>query len=125
MASQEDVNDPLAQEEITLKELTFRACKEIDIGAAVLPKPLLDPDVDEEEFEAPPSTPTANREGVAPERPASALTTKYSRIVHQEFSAVVVEHHLKWAPMCVSAALVVDPSHWSLPTISNDIAILT
>jgi endo-1,4-beta-xylanase len=29
-------------------------------------------------------------------------STHYARIVEHEFNAVVIEHHLKWAPLCVS-----------------------
>lgn len=80
----------------SLKEVLAKACKKIDIGAAVLPKPLLNPDVDEMEFDV-----GENHEGVAPEQTFSK-TTGYARTLSREFNAVVVEHHLKWAPMCVS-----------------------
>jgi hypothetical protein len=93
----------------TLKELLFRGCKRVDLGAAVLPKPLFSPDVDEEDFDLKDGGGTVgstdyaqSREGVAPEQHSAVSTTKYARILHQEFNAVVVEHHLKWAPMCVS-----------------------
>jgi endo-1,4-beta-xylanase len=80
----------------SLKEVLAKACKKIDIGTAVLPKPLLNPDVDEMEFDV-----GENHEGVAPEQTFSK-TTSYARTLSREFNAVVVEHHLKWAPMCVS-----------------------
>jgi endo-1,4-beta-xylanase len=65
----------------TLKQVAAEACRNIDIGAAVLPKPLLTPDVDE-----------------LPD----SQDTRYARILQDEFTAVVVEHHLKWAPLCHS-----------------------
>jgi hypothetical protein len=74
----------------TLKEVAAEACKRIDVGAAVLPKPLYSPDAedysgDEELRDT-----------------ARSIETHYARVLHQEFNAIVVEHHLKWAPLCVS-----------------------
>jgi endo-1,4-beta-xylanase len=53
----------------TLRQVIERCCRTIDIGAAVLPKPL--------------------REDV-----------EYAECLEQEFTAIVVEHHLKWTPLC-------------------------
>ena len=80
----------------SLKEVLAKACKKVHIGTAVLPKPLLSPDVDEQDD---------NREGVAPETFSSTIT-RYARTIHREFNAVVIEHHLKWAPLCVSCLTV-------------------
>lgn len=80
----------------SLKEVLAKACKKIDIGAAVLPKPLLNPDVDEIATAA-----GENHEGVAPEKSYHKMT-RYARTLSREFNAVVIEHHLKWAPMCVA-----------------------
>jgi endo-1,4-beta-xylanase len=74
----------------TLRELAANACKRIHIGAAVLPKPLLTPDV--EDYAASDEL----RDVV------SSMETPYARLLREEFNAVVVEHHLKWAPLCVS-----------------------
>ena len=53
----------------TLRATAAEACKHIDIGTAVLPKPLInDPE--------------------------------YERTLRTEFNAIVVEHHMKWAPLC-------------------------
>ncbi|MGK3747315.1 MAG: hypothetical protein ACI90V_014179 [Bacillariaceae sp.] len=43
------------------------------------------------------------REGRAPERYSTSpkIPTRYARTLRNEFNAVVIEHHLKWAPMCV------------------------
>lgn len=115
-----------------LKEVVAKGIKKIDIGAAVLPKPLFHPDVDEMEDEeeetenndddddnstddhdvrlynndlmqhgaAPHSS---NREAGAPDvyEIAPMIPTRYARTLRQEFNAVVVEHHLKWAPLCI------------------------
>jgi hypothetical protein len=86
----------------TLKQVLAKACRKIDLGAAVLPKPLLLPDVDE----LPDDDDDADglREGVVPESfRAAGEPTRYARVLRQEFNAIVVEHHLKWAPMCVSS----------------------
>lgn len=79
-----------------LKKVVKRACKSYDLGAAVLPKLLLHPDVDE----LPDSEePHADGYQLAPSAPQQS---RYARHVEQEFTAIVIEHHLKWAPMCTS-----------------------
>jgi endo-1,4-beta-xylanase len=79
----------------SLREVLAKACKKVDIGAAVLPKPLLHPDVDEIDYIG------ENHVENAPEQEFKT-TTRYARALSSEFNAVVVEHHLKWAPMCTS-----------------------
>lgn len=64
----------------TLKQVAADMCRDIDIGAAVLPKPLLTLDVDESD--------------------ELQEQTRYAAVLEREFNAVVVEHHLKWAPLC-------------------------
>ena len=76
MTSPINNNDPVVQNETTLKELISRSCKRVEIGCAVLPKPLLDPDVDEDEFDGASSR---SREGVAPEPPELAELSTYMR----------------------------------------------
>ena len=72
MTSPNSNNTPLEHESSTLKEMVSRCCKRVEIGCAVLPKPLLDPDVDEDEFDAPPNASmSGSREGVAPKLPES------------------------------------------------------
>jgi GH35 family endo-1,4-beta-xylanase len=122
-----------------LKEVVDKGVKRIDIGAAVLPKPLLNPDVDEidvseqdddddDDDNGEPGAVSAtiirpedssddgssslarkngqseSREGRAPEQYVISpkVPTRYARTLRNEFNAVVVEHHLKWAPLCVS-----------------------
>jgi endo-1,4-beta-xylanase len=53
----------------TLREIIERSCRRIDLGAAVLPKPLRE-------------------------------DSEYPITLSKEFNAVVVEHHLKWTPLC-------------------------
>jgi endo-1,4-beta-xylanase len=53
----------------TLKDIIEKSCRRIDLGAAVLPKPLKE-------------------------------DPEYSVTLSREFNAVVVEHHLKWTPLC-------------------------
>lgn len=91
----------------TLREVLDHACKRIDLGAAVLPKPLLNPDildeipVGEENYDE--SLENSLREGIAPSELFYTRSNRYSRTLNNEFNAVVVEHHLKWGPLCVSS----------------------
>lgn len=87
----------------SLREVVEQACKRVDLGTAVLPKALFHPDVDELPLDSDVST--LPREGVAPEDLQTFSTTKsnrYSRTLQNEFTAIVIEHHLKWAPLCVA-----------------------
>eukprot|EP00536_Pseudo-nitzschia_multiseries_P000380 jgi/Psemu1/178733/e_gw1.5.211.1 len=72
----------------SLKEVLATAIKRIDIGAAVLPEPLFNSDVgDSDDDDSGHTLPTR---------------TIYGRTLRTEFNAIVVEHHLKWAPLCIS-----------------------
>jgi endo-1,4-beta-xylanase len=75
---------------VPLRLQAATACKGIDIGAAVMPKLLSTPDV--EDYDA-----SDELQDVV-----ASMETNYARVLRQEFNAVVVEHHLKWAPLCVS-----------------------
>lgn len=113
----------------TLRQLADRCCKIIDIGAAVLPKPLCVKDFDEDhddEDENEPHTPGADfrlppeeneriakatieggPEGQTYARFSSSVGssrsgTRYARVLSTEFNSIVIEHHLKWAPLCHS-----------------------
>ena len=46
----------------------------------------------------------SEREGRAPDNLSVSHTipTLYAKTLRNEFNAVVIEHHLKWAPLCVS-----------------------
>uniref|UniRef100_A0A7S1C1R6 endo-1,4-beta-xylanase n=1 Tax=Corethron hystrix TaxID=216773 RepID=A0A7S1C1R6_9STRA len=54
------------------------------VGAAVLPKPLF------------------GNDGEPDSDPAPDFSPAYGRTLRSEFNAVVVEHHLKWTPLCHS-----------------------
>lgn len=114
----------------TLRQLAARCCKTIDIGAAVLPKPLCVKDFDEEhddddephrpgaDFRLPQeeneriakATIEGGPEGASYERFSSSVGggnscrsgTRYARVLSTEFNSIVIEHHLKWAPLCHS-----------------------
>ena len=89
----------------SLKEVLVNAIKRIDIGAAVLPEPLLNPDVYELDSDDDGNDGSReDREGRVPDNFSIAPTipTRYARTLRTEFNAIVVEHHLKWAPLCVS-----------------------
>ena len=94
----------------TLRQALEMASRSIDLGAAVLPRPLFEPD-DNVEAETPLSegpeesvVSGKSREGTAPVISAKAdrKPTTYATVLRTEFNAIVVEHHLKWAPLCVS-----------------------
>jgi len=76
----------------TLRQAASRCCKRIDVGTAVMPKPLFRHEL--EDF----GGDEALRERAASER----VPTRYAKTAAREFNAVVVEHHLKWSPLCVS-----------------------
>ena len=98
---------------LTLKQIASIACKRIDIGTAVLPQPLFSHDVEDlqnAEFArkqqlshtTPPSTTTTTGTTVVDEVEYAVVSeepTIYAKMVRQEFNAVVIEHHLKWAPL--------------------------
>ncbi|KAL3938584.1 MAG: hypothetical protein SGARI_001684 [Bacillariaceae sp.] len=100
-----------------LREVVAKGIKHIDIGAAVLPKPLFQPDVDElddadllnnsndniDGGQISTDSVDTNREAGVPDEYdiSPKIPTRYARTLRNEFNAVVVEHHLKWAPLCV------------------------
>jgi len=100
----------------TLRAVASRACKKIDIGTAVLPQPLFTPDVEDSDFlveNGGGAGDAANNTSMTPSSPGEGggasthsigtnTTTRYARLIQQEFNSVVIEHHLKWAPLCVS-----------------------
>jgi endo-1,4-beta-xylanase len=82
-------NDVTVKQPIsTLKGLARKLCKSIDIGTAVMPGPLFHADNNTDD-------------GAAEDRSNdnNTTTTIYARILEQEFNSIVVEHHLKWAPL--------------------------
>ena len=80
----------------TLKRVVQNACKSYDLGTAVLPKLLLQPDVDEQQGDV------DNDDGYRLAAPFPPQSSRYARFVEQEFTAIVIEHHLKWAPLCTA-----------------------
>ena len=60
----------------SLREVLQKACKHVDIGAAVLPKALLCPDIDEHDM--------GSREGVAQEETVSNLLRKILNLATTE-----------------------------------------
>jgi len=113
----------------TLRETAARCCKQVYIGAAVLPKPLFVPDFDDDENA---DGEKSNDEVVVPRRPkincATVATvdpsddpslsdtakrrppTRYARVLSSEFNSVVIEHHLKWSPLAHSIPGPIDQS---------------
>lgn len=81
----------------TLKRVVERGCKAYDMGTAVMPKLLLYPDVDE--LAAAYEVEDMDGYRLAPQAPQQS---RYARTVEEEFTAVVIEHHLKWAPLCTA-----------------------
>jgi endo-1,4-beta-xylanase len=74
----------------TLRRVAARACKRVDVGTAVLPQPLFTPDA-------------VDYDGIEELRDAAqSIATPYARCIEREFNAIVVEHHLKWSPLCVA-----------------------
>lgn len=75
----------------TLRQVAAAGCKTIDIGTAIMPTPLFRTEVVlEEDFE------------VNVESESNSAPSQYAQIVATEFNAVVIEHHMKWAPICIS-----------------------
>jgi hypothetical protein len=88
-------DDDLSHDGPTLRQALEMASRIIDLGAAVLPQPLLQPE------DEPPLG--KSREGLAPvHNSKDTPPTRYASVLRREFNAVVVEHHMKWAPLCVS-----------------------
>lgn len=79
----------------TLRQVAASLCKSLDIGTAVLPRPLFAISKDEE------SIPNATVECHHHESSGQETElNKYAEIVSTEFNSIVIEHHLKWAPLC-------------------------
>jgi len=85
-----DADDEEAYHKLTLKQMASRACKHIDIGTAIMPKPLFTADV--EDYDGSEELRDA----------AQSVETHYARVCRTEFNAIIVEHHMKWAPLCVA-----------------------
>eukprot|EP00804_Cyclotella_cryptica_P007198 CCRYP_009728-RB/>CCRYP_009728-RB protein AED:0.30 eAED:0.30 QI:190/1/1/1/0.5/0.33/3/3035/476 len=108
----------------TLREIAKKCCKKVYIGAAVLPKPLFVLDYDdepddesggagEESMKGRPKINCATVSTVEPDDPvAQSYLTRYAHVLATEFNSVVIEHHLKWAPLCYS---IPGPIHQSAP----------
>jgi endo-1,4-beta-xylanase len=90
----------MSEKESSLREIASTLCKRVDIGTAILPKPLFS------EWETLDGTKTEIENAtLACHDPDISITscsqeTQYASIVASEFNAIVIEHHLKWAPLC-------------------------
>jgi endo-1,4-beta-xylanase len=97
----------------TLRETASNCCKQVYIGAAILPRPLFVPDFDDDgEVDgagdgdvvlrrprikcATIATVTAEEE-----RLSHSTVTRYAQVLSSEFNSVVIEHHLKWSPLVI------------------------
>ena len=96
----------------TLRETAAQCCKQVYIGAAVLPKQLFVPDFDDDEEivdgdnNITPRTKIkcATISTVEPEddpylsqSAKDRPPTRYAKVLSSEFNSVVIEHHLKWS----------------------------
>lgn len=110
----------------TLRNTADGCCKQVYIGAAVLPKPLFVPDHDDEVHNdgsnATTSRPKINCGTVSTVEPEDDPTisksakdrplTRYAQVLTAEFNSVVIEHHLKWSPLVHTLP---GPIHQSAP----------
>jgi endo-1,4-beta-xylanase len=87
---EDDDDDDDDEMDLTLKHYASLACKNIDVGTAVMPSPLFQADVED----------YASTEIELHDALRSLPTTEYARFVIKEFNAVVIEHNLKWGPLC-------------------------
>lgn len=85
-------------EKETLRSLSEKICRKIDVGTAVLPKPLFTEYNDDQMGCATVAcADSSDHQAVPSERMGD---TPYAKVVSSEFNSIVVEHHLKWAPLC-------------------------
>ena len=85
-------------EKETLRTLSENICRKIDVGTAVLPKPLFT-EYDDDQMGC--ATVACAASSDDPDISSSGMgDTTYAKIVSSEFNSIVVEHHLKWAPLC-------------------------
>jgi len=83
--------------EKTLREIASSLCKTVDIGTAILPKPLFS---EWETSESGALSEIPNASVACYDQDSPPKETTYARIVASEFNSIVIEHHLKWAPLC-------------------------
>ena len=101
----------------TLRETAAQCCKQVYIGAAVLPKQLFVPDFDDEIEEggggdggnnitprqkikcATISTVEPEDDPYLSQSAKDRPPTRYAKVLSSEFNSVVIEHHLKWSPL--------------------------
>lgn len=89
------------QGDLTLRQLAATLCKRVDVGTAILPKPLFSEWETTQDGQTR-EIPNASVSVSATCNHSSSLLpeTTYARIVSTEFNSIVIEHHLKWAPLC-------------------------
>ena len=97
----------------TLRETAAQCCKQVYIGAAVLPKQLFVPDFDDDEIVdgdnnitprtkikcATISTVEPEDDPYLSQSAKDRPPTRYAKVLSSEFNSVVIEHHLKWSPL--------------------------
>jgi GH35 family endo-1,4-beta-xylanase len=101
---------------LSLRQVAERACKKIAIGSAVLPKPLFcfEGNLDDAQqttrnlYKLSPQDEDQPTPRNGPARTSTLLDidpteTLYAQVLSREFNSVVIEHHLKWAPLCISS----------------------
>jgi len=103
------MNETEAHDSETLRTLASSICRKIDIGTAILPKPLFsewDANENGEKKPIPNATVACAHPDPDPDPDSDGNSshgtkeTRYAQIVSSEFNSIVIEHHLKWAPLC-------------------------
>jgi endo-1,4-beta-xylanase len=105
----------------TLREAADACCKQVMIGTAILPKPLFqyDPEIDFHSDKISDNNPTTteplkNATISCPLRYPHLQTeeelTTYAKVLVREFNSVVIEHHLKWSPLCHTLPGPINPT---------------
>lgn len=99
------------QKSQSLRELASSLCKRVDIGTAILPKPLFEHDDNDN---IPNATIDCSNTDDADKQQQQQLQqqqeTRYAQIVSSEFNSIVIEHHLKWGPLCHTLPGPIHPS---------------
>ena len=96
--------------DLTLRQVASQACKSIDIGTAILPKPLFEKDDDKSMGNATVSIVTPEKTNITPNDSQEESSSRYAKVVSKEFNSIVIEHHLKWAPLCHTLPGPIDES---------------
>lgn len=120
IAKSMDVTMASSATSTTLRETASNCCKQVYIGAAILPRPLFVPDFDDDgeannnddvvvgdvnvvAVRRRPRINCATIATVTTEEECQSHTsvTRYAQVLSSEFNSVVIEHHLKWTPLVI------------------------